>query len=64
VGFYASFGNRDLLSYIHKNIKDMQKAKRIGHKVVKEMLFDRYFTVLTKLKINKDVVDARKEWLL
>ena len=31
---------------------------------MKATLLDKYFTVLTKLKVNQEVVAARKEWLI
>lgn len=49
---YATFGNRDLLPYIYKHCREMKKAGQLDPKALKNLLIDKYYTVLTKLKTN------------
>jgi hypothetical protein len=53
---YATFGNRDLLPYIYKHCRDLKKSGELDPKTLKNLLNDKYYTVLTKIKINDDAI--------
>ena len=50
---YATFGNRDLLPYIYKHCRDLKKSGELDPKTLKNLLYDKYYTVLTKIKTNE-----------
>ena len=58
---FASFGNRDLLPFIYKYLKE---NKNLEKKNIKVHLLDKYYKVLTKLKLNKLALNARREWII
>jgi hypothetical protein len=62
----ASFGNRDLLPHIQSLLKQLRKSESqiLSSKVVKEAILDKFYRVMTKLKVNKVSIEARKKWLI
>lgn len=52
-----------MLPYIHKHLKDAKKTGDLNPKTLKRLFYDKYYTVLTKLKLNQAGLEARKDWL-
>jgi len=59
----ASFSNMDLTEEIYKYLKRLSPCN-LSPKNVKTYLLDKYFEVMTKLKVNSIGIEARKEWLI
>ncbi len=60
---FTSFGNRDIFPYIYKDLRDNRKSFSEAKKL-KDHLTDKYYRVLTKVKLNKIAVASRKDWLV
>ena len=58
---FGSFGNRDLLPFIYKHLREEARKcdphnQNLDPKLLKEQLLDKYYKVLTKLKLNKSAL--------